>query len=69
MIRSQRCLDGVGAGPEIHRRADELGAVVAIDPLRQPPFEADRSSVATTSRPQSPCPIAMAKHSVALERR
>ena len=27
-------------GPEVHRGADELGAVVAVDPLRQPALEA-----------------------------
>jgi hypothetical protein len=33
--------DTVGVGPQIHRGADELRAVVAVDALRQPAFEAE----------------------------
>ena len=32
--------DAVRVGPQIHRRTDELRAVVAIDPLGQPALEA-----------------------------
>src|SRR5687768_10024143 len=42
----------VGVGPEIHRGADELGAVVAVDALRQSTLETQplerRDDIATT---------------------
>ena len=33
--------DAVGVNSGIHRRADELGSVVAVDPLRQPSLESE----------------------------
>ena len=33
--------DAVGVGPAVHRRADELGPVVAVDPLGQPALESE----------------------------
>ena len=33
-------VEGFDRGPEVNRGADELGAVVAVDPLRQPALEA-----------------------------
>ena len=33
--------DAVGVHPQVHRRADELGAVIAVDPLRQAALEAE----------------------------
>ena len=44
--------DAVGIRPQVHRRADELGAIVAVDALRQPslksqPLERRRDIVAT----------------------
>ena len=55
--------DAVRVGPQIHRRTDELRAVVAIDPLGQPRSKRNRSSTAATSSPRRCRPARISGHS------